>query len=637
MPGTVGVHAHGFAARMLARRMLLQHGLAGRIARNHGFDGNGFHHQALARHQEGEPLAIGRLEGRLDVVQPAEGHGQGGIGALIAHMHVVAYLHRAGTDLLALKLGLGRVAQRIQRLRDQRQGRRRQRHLHRLFTDDGLVRQAHAVGAEHAGQRMHEHTGHAQGIGHQAGMLAARAAKALQRVARHVIAARHADLLDGVGHLLHGDADEAFGHFLGPAPRLHRQFIEARPDGLAIEPLVGGRAEHAGEVAGLDLAHHHVRIGHGQGPATAVAHGAGVGTRALRAHAKARAVIGQYRAATGGHRVDAHHRRAHAHTGHLGLELALEGASVVADIGGGAAHVEADDLVVPGQPRRAGHAHDAAGRPAQDGILALEAARIGQPAGGLHEKQPHARHLASHLLYIAAQDGREVGIDHRGVAPAHELHQRAGLVRGADLRESRLPRNARRNLLVPHVAVAMHEDDGHAAQAPGMGLQQRGVQVQHVQFLLHFPTGIHALKRLHHLAVQQLGQLDMPVEQARAVLVGNAQRITKAPRGHQQRGLALALQQRIGGHRGAHLHALHKVRRDRLAGLEAQQVADAGHGRITVLLGVFRQQLVRGQAAIGPLAHDVGESAAAVYPELPAPVMGSGAFLHGVGTRLSRS
>jgi hypothetical protein len=93
--------------------------------------------------------------------------------------------------------------------------------------------------------------------------------------------------------------------------------------------------------------------------------------------------------------VDAHHRRAHAHAGHLGFELALELAGVVRDVGGRAAHVEADHLGVAGQLRRARHADDAAGRAGQDRVLALEGMRIGQAAGRLHEEQLHARHLAA--------------------------------------------------------------------------------------------------------------------------------------------------------------------------------------------------------------------------------------------------
>jgi hypothetical protein len=139
-----------------------------------------------------------------------------------------------------------------------------------------------------------------------------------------------------------------------------------------------------------------------------------------------------------------------------------------------------------------------------------------------------------------------------------------------------------------------------------------------VQRLDHLAVRAHPLLRLDHAAVQQLGQHDVPVKQARAVLVGNAQCVAKALGGDEQRGLALALQQRIGGHGGAHLHALHLRGRHGFAGLQTQQVANAGHRGIAVLPRVFRQQLVRDQPAIGPAPHDVGEGAAPVNPELPA-------------------
>ena len=118
------------------------------------------------------------------------------------------------------------------------------------------------------------------------------------------------------------------------------------------------------------------------------------------------------------------------------------------------------------------------------------------------------------------------------------------------------------------------------------------------------------------------GRHDVAIEQARPVLVGDAQGVAKAARRDQQRRLALAFEQRVGGHRGAHLHALDLIRRDRLIGAQAQQVADAGNRRVLVVLRVVGQQLVRDQRAIGPAPDDVGERAAAVDPELPASVAG---------------
>ena len=109
-------------------------------------------------------------------------------------------------------------------------------------------------------------------------------------------------------------------------------------------------------------------------------------------------------AAAGCHCVDAHHRRAHANTRDLGLELTFELARVVRYVGRGAAHVEADDLVEAAHLGGAHGADDAAGRAGQDRVLALEAVGFGQPAAALHEEQPHARHLALDLLDITAQD-----------------------------------------------------------------------------------------------------------------------------------------------------------------------------------------------------------------------------------------
>ena len=68
-----------------------------------------------------------------------------------------------------------------------------------------------------ARERMDQHACHAERIGDQAGMLAAGAAEAVERIAGDVIAALHGDLLDRVRHVLDRDAEEAVGDFLGRA------------------------------------------------------------------------------------------------------------------------------------------------------------------------------------------------------------------------------------------------------------------------------------------------------------------------------------------------------------------------------------------------------------------------------------
>ena len=420
-------------------------------------------------------------------------------------------------------------------------------------------------------------------------------------------------------------------------PVLRRELVELRLHHFLAQRLVGLRAEHLREVARLDLAHHHVRIRHRERSAAAVARRPRIGARALRPDAKARTVELEDRATAGRHGVDAHHRRAHAHARHLRLELALELAGVVRHVGGRSTHVEADHLVMAAELGRPGHAHDAAGRARQDGVLALEGVGIGESARRLHEEQLHARHLRGHLLHVPAQDGRQVGVDHRGVATADELHHRARLMRRADLGEARLFRDTRSRLLVRRETVAVHEDDGNAAQPRVVGGPQALAKVRLVQRLDHLALGTDALLGFDHTAVQQLGQHDVAVEQARAILVRDAQRIAKALRRDQQRRLSLALQQRVGRHGRPHLHALDRCGRHRLARLQPQQVPDSGDGGVLVLFGVLRQQLVGEQPAPRLPGHDVGERAAAVDPELPARprgrIEGSLRIGHGVQDR----
>ncbi len=137
-----------------------------------------------------------------------------------------------------------------------------------------------------------------------------------------------------------------------------------------------------------------------------------------------------------------HHRRAHAHAGDLGLERALELAGEVRHVGRGAAHVEADHLLEARLARGLRHADHAAGRAGQDRVLALEQLGGGQAARRHHEQQPRAGLRASSspatCCDVAPQDRRQIGVDHRGVAAADQLHQRRDLVADRDLREADL-------------------------------------------------------------------------------------------------------------------------------------------------------------------------------------------------------
>ena len=174
------------------------------------------------------------------------------------------------------------------------------------------------------------------------------------------------------------------------------------------------------------------------------------------------------------------------------------------------------------------HADDAARRSGEDRVLALERLGIGEAARRLHEVEVHARHLGGDGVDVAAQDRREIGIDHGRVAAAHQLHQRAHLVRHAHLGEAGRARQSLGGELVRGEAPAMHEDDRHARQARGARRLQVGGQHRLVERPHQRAVGADPLVGLDHLGIEQLGQDDVRLEQLRPLLVADAQRIAKA-------------------------------------------------------------------------------------------------------------
>ena len=122
----------------------------------------------------------------------------------------------------------------------------------------GLVGQAHAIGRQHATQRVREHRGHAQGVGHQAGVLPAGAAKGGQRVLGHV-APRCTEMRLMASAMLPTAISGSFGQLLGRhlapggRPHLVGHGREARHHGVAVQRLIGLGAEHLGKKSGWIL------------------------------------------------------------------------------------------------------------------------------------------------------------------------------------------------------------------------------------------------------------------------------------------------------------------------------------------------------------------------------------------------
>ena len=93
---------------------------------------------------------------------------------------------------------------------------------------------------------------------------------------------------------------------------------------------------------------------------------------------------------------------------------------------------------------------------------------FGEAAVRLHEVQPGAgRKAGRDPVDIAAQDRRQIGVDHRRVAAADELDQRRDLVADRDLGKSDVAGDFGQPRLVIREGPAVHQHDGQRADASG--------------------------------------------------------------------------------------------------------------------------------------------------------------------------
>jgi hypothetical protein len=446
------------------------------------------------------------------------------------------------------------VAEAAPDRRDRRQRRLAERLLERLLAGGADVGEAHAVGGQQRGERMDQHLAHAERIGDEARVLAAGAAEAVERVARHVVAALHRNFLDRVGHVLDRDPDEAVGDVFGRAAiaGLVGELRERLAHRVGIERQILLRPENLRKEIRNQLSDHDIGVGDRERPAAAVAFRSGIGAGAVGTDPEARAVEMQDRAAARRHGVDQHHRGAHAHARHLGLEGALVLAVEMRDVGRGAAHIEADQMREAGFASGLRHADHAGGRPGQNRILPLKQFGGGEAARRHHEH--HARSAAwralrfttglgglrwspcrtlrgcivgngaqilRHLRHVSPQDRGEIGVDHRGVAAADELDQRRDLVTHRYLREAELARERGHALLVLGIAIGVHEHDRDCADAGGACGGKLGPQRRKVGLPLHRAVGAHALVHLDHALVQHLRLDDVAGKNLRPGLVAD--------------------------------------------------------------------------------------------------------------------
>ena len=117
----------------------------------------------------------------------------------------------------------------------------------------------------------------------------------------------------------------------------------------------------------------------------------------------------------------------------------------------------------------------------------------------------------------------------------------------------RFARDLGDHAFVRRIAIGVHEHDRDGVIALSARFRQRGAHAFRIWSDLDSSVRAHALVDLDDAGIELLGLYDVLREYARARLVADLERIAKAARGHEQRALAPALEQRIGGDRCPHL------------------------------------------------------------------------------------
>ena len=268
-------------------------------------------------------------------------------------------------------------------------------------------------------------------------------------------------------------------------------------------------------------------------------------------------------AAAGADRVDIHHRHAHR----VAVDDAFRpddghAAPDERDVAAGAADVAGDEVFAPDRaPRRlaANHAGRRPGKKEPHGT-APRHGRRGEPAARLHHLQrcAHAElgEIALHRGQVAVEHRLHVGVE-GGDAGALVLAERGVDVAGEGNHHvgRHLGDHPRGLALVRRIGVGKEECDGDGVdllfqQRRDGAAQRHGVERRDDPALRRDP--------LHHALAQMTGGqehrracLDREVVDVAAIAAADLQHVGKAGGGQQAHLAALALEHRIGGHRGA--------------------------------------------------------------------------------------
>ena len=320
------------------------------------------------------------------------------------------------------------------------------------------VRRRDPLGREHTGERVKQERLDPQVAGDRTRVLASGAAEHHHRVLADVVPARDGDVADRLCHVLDRDAEEPLGDVFGGARRTEAagDFGEG-----AVDPAPAQRDR---EAVGHDSAEYEVDVGERKLPRArrAVAQRPRVCAHAVGPDREAMSVVAADRSTAGRDGMDREHRRPDAHARDLGLVGTLELAAVPADVGRGAAHVEADRVREPEVLGDPSGGDDTPRRSGQDRVLAPEPRGAGEPPAALHHLDRAAGEAVGQGGEVALEHGGEVRVHDRRIGAGEQAELRRDLVGGDHVLDPELAGGDEDLVLELGRPVPVHDHDGDA-------------------------------------------------------------------------------------------------------------------------------------------------------------------------------
>src|SRR6516164_7204821 len=214
-----------------------------------------------------------------------------------------------------------------------------------------------------------------------------------------------------------------------------------------------------------------------------------------------------------------------------------------------------------------------------------------------------------------------------------EFHELARFMTWIDMYKPKVASELSQNLLIPRVAIAMHQDNCDAINSAGQQFFERKSRLDQIETLDFLPFGLHSPAAFDHPLIELIRKFDVQVEEFGSLLRSYPKHILKAPIGHQSHALPLSLQKRVGCDGRAHFYHLDPVYRERVMPGQTEHSTNTLHRCVLVLSRVIRKQLSGPEGAIGFQGDHVSEGPAPIDPEFPARCR----FRHQPGTLLIRT